>query len=628
LLLSLILVTAICLKGSYFPQSYLPILVVTGVWLLVRIPRRIVHVLWKDPVFILLWIIFVCYCLANFIAVANRYTAILETLKIATWLLFFLAVRLSQEVIILYKGIVTGCLLLALFGLLAYLGIVEFPQAVLWSGGLPRLQSLLQYANVMALFMGIAYFLSLYLAHHTQSITQKRGYYFYGYLFLLTLFLTYSRGGIIVFLVFVWGWVFLQAQQGQGGWWETLLQVIAAAFFGFLIAILISFKQPVLAFLVLVFSFGLLFLLWRWKAVPQVNKSLVRFALTVPPALMVLGGIGLLVTDQRAIILSRVGTFIERIISMQDAGTILLKHPGLGIGPGSWSSLQFKYQTAPYTVRYLHNGFLQMALDAGLFALLGLLLAMLIYYVREVRIFRATGDSIELLPGIALGFIFLHSLMDIGFSFTGLLLIIAVILGSQPQPNKLGKQMTQTGKLSYYLPKLLLTTVLIIIIGVASYVWNGELLFSQGSDAIRRGSGLEGSTLLHDSVLYRPGDAEVYLALAQATLLNNQGIDTITFLEQARRLDPFEPRYVEELINLAYRRHDLPEVYRYSRIFMELKPHDQQGYRKADWSLQQMYNDREIDQASYIQSKAEVQDALEQSNRTLHPLAKYIIKGG
>jgi len=142
LLLSLILVTAICLKGSYFPQSYLPILVVTGVWLLVRIPRRIVHVLWKDPVFILLWIIFVCYCLANFIAVANRYTAILETLKIATWLLFFLAVRLSQEVIILYKGIVTGCLLLALFGLLAYLGIVEFPQAVLWSGGLPRLQSL------------------------------------------------------------------------------------------------------------------------------------------------------------------------------------------------------------------------------------------------------------------------------------------------------------------------------------------------------------------------------------------------------------------------------------------------------------------------------------------------------
>ena len=626
LLLACILVMAICLKGSYFPQSYLPILVATGVWILIRLPSLALPVLWKDQVFVLMAIVLLCYCLASFSAVGNHYTAILETLKITTWLLFFLAVRLIQNKIILYRGIVTGCLFLALFGLLAYLGIVEFPQAILWSGRVLRMQSLLQYANAMALFMGIAYFLSLYLGHHSQSVTQKWSYYFYGYLFLLTFFLTYSRGGIIVFLVFIWGWIFLQVQLGQREWWETLRQVIAAIFFSFLIVMLISFNHPVLAFLVLGFSFGMMLLLWRWKAVPQVNMALVRFALLVPPALLVLTGIGLLVTGQRAMILSRAGTFLERIISMHDAVTILLKHPWLGIGPGSWSSMQFKYQTVQYTVRYLHNGFLQLALDAGLFALLGFLLVVLIYYVRVVRSFRTTGDYFELLPGIALGFILLHSLMDIGFSFTGLLLIMAVILGNQPQPDKLEKQKTQIGKLSIYVPKLLLATVLIIIIGVAGYVWNGETLFNQGSDAIRGGNILAGSALLQESIRYRPGDAEVFLALAQSTLLSNpDSKDAISYLEQARQLDPYEPRYVEELINLAYRHHDLPEIYRYSRIFMELKPRDPQGYRKADWSLQQMFTEREIEKASYEQSKAEVQRALEQSSQTLNPLAKYYL---
>lgn len=626
LLLACILVMAICLKGSYFPQSYLLILVATAVWMLIRLPSLALPFVWKDLVFVLMGIDLLCYILASFSVAGNHYTAILETLKITTWLLFFLAVRLSQNKIILYRGIVTGCLFLALFGLLAYLGIVEFPQAILWSGRVPRLQSLLQYANAMALFMGIAYFISLYLGHHSQSIIQKQSYYFYGYLFLLTLFLTYSRGGIIVFLVFVWVWVFLQAQSGQGEWWETLRQVVAATIFAFLIAMLISFNRPALAFLVFVFSFGMMFLLWRWKAVPQLNMALVRLALLVPPALIVLSGIGLLVTGQRAIILSRAGTFLERIISMHDAGTILLKYPWLGIGPGSWSSLQFKYQTVQYMVRYLHNGFLQLALDAGLVALLAFLLAVLIYYVRELRSFRTTGDYFELLPGITLGFILLHSLMDIGFSFTGLLLIMAVILGNQPRPDKLDKQKTQIRKLSIYIPKLLLATVLIIIIGVAGYVWNGETLFSQGSDAIRRGNMLQGNELLQESSRYRPGDAEVFLALAQSILFSNQDSkDAICYLEQARRLDPYEPRYVEELINLAYQHHDLAEIYRYSRIFIKLKPLDPQGYLKADWSLQQMYNDREIEQESYEQSKAEVQRALEQSNQTLHPLAKYYL---
>ena len=627
LLLAFILVMAICLKGSYFPESYLPILVATGVWLLIRLPGLILPALWKDQVFVLLGLVFLCYILAGFSAVANHYTAILETLKIATWLLFFLAVRLSRDKLILYQGIVTGCLLLALFGLLAYLGIADFPQSVLWSGRVPRLQSLLQYANAMALFMGIAYFLSLYLGHHSQSVKQKRTYYFYSYIFLLTLFLTYSRGGFIVFLVLVWIWVYLQTQLDQSEWLETLRQMLVAALFAFLIAILISYNQPLLAFLVLVFSFWILHLLWCRKAVLRVNRSLVRLALLLPPALLMFGGIGILIAGQKSIILFRAGTFLERIISMQDAGAILQKYPWFGIGPGSWSSLQFKYQTAQYIVRYVHNGFLQLALDAGLLALLGLLLTVLIYYVREVRNFRATGDYYRLLPGIALGFILLHSLIDIGFSFTGLLLIMAVILNDQPLSDKLAKQKSRNDKLSLAVPKILLASVIITIIGISCYIWNGENLYNRGQAAVRSGNISEGSALLHESIRYRPGDAEVFLALAQIIqLIDQDNKDTINYLEQARRLDPYEPRYVEELLNLAYQRHDMPAVYRYSRIFIELKPRDPQGYLKADWSLQQLYTNQEIDQASYEQSTSEVQWAQDQSSKTLHPLANYLHK--
>lgn len=628
LVLAFILVLAICLRGSYFPESYLPILVATGVWLLIRLPSIAIPALWKDQFLVLLGMIFLCYIFASFAALGNRHTAILETLKIAAGLLFFLAVRLSQDRVVLYRGIVTGCSLLAGLGLLAYLGIAEFPQAVLCSGQVLRLQSLLQYANVMALFMGIAYFLSLYLGHRSQSVEQKRSYYFYGYIFLLTLFLTYSRGGITLFLVFVWVWIFLQAQPGQGEWWVTLRQVVAAALFGFLIAMLVSNNRLVLAFLVLVFSLGMMLMLWRWKSATLVNMLIVRLILLLPPTFLLLGGIGLMVTGKGPMILSSAGTFLERIITMRDAVTVLQKYPGLGIGPGSWSSLQFKYQSAQYMVRYLHNGFLQMALDAGLFALLGLLLIVLIYYVREVRSFQVKRDYYELLPGMALGFILLHSLIDVGFSFTALLLIMAVFLGSQPLPDHLGKQKTQIKKISLNLPKLLLALALLIIIGFASYVWNGEILFNQGKAAIRSGGRLEGRAMLRNSIRYRPGDAEVFLALAQISLLSDQdGTDPVSYLEQARQLDRYEPRYVEELINLAYQRTDLSEVYRYSRIFMELKPFDPQGYRKADWSLQQMYTQGKIDHACYEQSKAEIQWILEQANQTQHPLAKYLHEG-
>ena len=627
LLLAFILVLAICLKGSYFPESYLPVLAATGIWLLIRLPAIELPVLWKDRVFVLLGIVFLCYILACFYAVGNRYIAILETLKIAAGLLFFLAVRLSRNRAILYRGIVTGCFLLAVSGLLAYIGIVDFPQAVLRSGRVLRLQSLLQYANVMALFMGIAYFLSVYLDHHSQSVTEKRNYYFYGYLFLLTLFWTCSRGGITVFLVFLLIWIFLQTQPGQGGWRATLEQVVAAALFAFLIAMLVSYNHPVMAFLLLVLLMGMMFLLWNRPADPMGNTLLLRLALLVPAVLLIFGGIGLLAAGKGSIILSRTGTFLERIITMQDAGTVLQGYLCLGIGPGSWSSLQFKYQSAEYTVRYLHNGFLQLAMDAGPLALLALILAVLIYYMHEVRSFRATGDCYELLPGLALGFILLHSLIDIGFSFTGLLLIMAVLFGSQPLPYHPEKKNTQAGQLSLSAPKLLLAVVLLIIIGVAGYVWKGEILFSQGKAAVRCGALQEGSALFRDSVHYRPGDAEVFLALAQTTLRDQAGNeDTISYLEQARRLDQYEPRYVEELINLAYQRGDLAEVYRYSRIFMKMKPRDQQGYRKAGWSLHEMYARGEIDRANYEQSKADIQSELEQSNKTLHPLAKYLHK--
>jgi len=62
-------------------------------------------------------------------------------------------------------------------------------------------------------------------------------------------------------------------------------------------------------------------------------------------------------------------TLMERLITYQDALHILKNSLIAGIGIGNWNWQQYIHQSAPYSVRYIHNYYLQVWLDGGLLAL-------------------------------------------------------------------------------------------------------------------------------------------------------------------------------------------------------------------------------------------------------------------
>ena len=116
-------------------------------------------------------------------------------------------------------------------------------------------------------------------------------------------------------------------------------------------------------------TFAVIYLLYIFPAVS------LKIKLAATSGLAAIWGI-LALFDSRIINISLFApTLVERYISYFDALGIMLLHP-LGLGVSNWQFMQFYYQSAPYSVRFIHNFYLQIGLDGGFLAL-GIVLALL-----------------------------------------------------------------------------------------------------------------------------------------------------------------------------------------------------------------------------------------------------------
>jgi tetratricopeptide (TPR) repeat protein len=88
---------------------------------------------------------------------------------------------------------------------------------------------------------------------------------------------------------------------------------------------------------------------------------------------------------------------------------MLKDRPLLGIGVGNWQTEQFIYQSAPYSVKYIHNYYLQLFLDGGLLAPILFAAALVPAVVRGIRI-RSVHAVIVLA-------VMLHALLDFDLIF-------------------------------------------------------------------------------------------------------------------------------------------------------------------------------------------------------------------
>ena len=142
---------------------------------------------------------------------------------------------------------------------------------------------------------------------------------------------------------------------------KSKIQLILAA--GFLAGLIFTLSRVTFV------TFVLIYLLYIFRSV------------SLKPKIIATSGVALIwivlaLFDSRIVDISFFSpTLVERYISYFDALRVMLLHP-FGLGVSNWQFMQFYYQSAPYSVRFIHNFYLQIGVDGGFLAL-GLIIAAL-----------------------------------------------------------------------------------------------------------------------------------------------------------------------------------------------------------------------------------------------------------
>ena len=126
-------------------------------------------------------------------------------------------------------------------------------------------------------------------------------------------------------------------------------------------------------------------------------------------------------------------TVASRLIYWQDALGIILQHP-FGIGVYGWENMQYAVQSAPYSVKYVHNSILQLLLDGGVPAAAGFLGFAVFGVVKAVGRYRADREERSLLLIFLIVVLLLHALFDFDHAYGAYLLTLGVCIAQTANP--------------------------------------------------------------------------------------------------------------------------------------------------------------------------------------------------
>lgn len=111
-------------------------------------------------------------------------------------------------------------------------------------------------------------------------------------------------------------------------------------------------------------------------------------------------------------------TFAGRLLYMYDALPLLLKYP-FGLGYLGYHFMQGSFQSGVYNVSYVHNDFLQIALDIGVIPLLLFIAAIVLFFFKK---------QVDFTDKIILAAFVLHSLLDFNLQFVGMFMLLVLLL--------------------------------------------------------------------------------------------------------------------------------------------------------------------------------------------------------
>ena len=193
-------------------------------------------------------------------------------------------------------------------------------------------------------------------------------------------------------------------------------------------------------------------------------------------------------------------TFVGRLLYFRDALPIILKHP-FGLGYLGYYYIEQSIQTGVYSVRYIHNDFLQILLDIGFVPFLALLAAIISSFASKKK---SLSQKLILLTFI------LHTCFDFNLQYVSMFFVFILLLDC------FGGEEKKIGISS----KKVLTTVCILISLLLMYM--GIALACGRFGAINFADKLYPNTQNDTKILSSVEDIEFQNSVAEKILERNE----------------------------------------------------------------------------------------------------------
>jgi len=306
-------------------------------------------------------------------------------------------------------------------------------------------------------------------------------------------------------------------------------------------------------------------------------------------------------------------TLIERIITFQDAAVILFKETfGLGLGVGNWQFMQFLYQSAPYQVRYIHNIYLQVAMDGGLIAMVlfcGLILYPLLKSYKQ--------KSIYLYIYI---FVIIHSLLEVNFNFGIVILFFTYLLTCLHEPVSRNQGVASLKWDKFSMAMRHVKYALLIPLAILIVLLVSEILISNGNaEAI---SNREKANSLYQ-VAYKLNPLNNELLFKQAQMERNIE-QAMAYLEQSYHENPYDYKVLKALSEGYLYKKQYNQAYFYAEHLVHIFPYSQQHQLLAEEILRQYKESDTIATNEYEQLHHRLQNEITLKNESINVLYQYI----
>ncbi|MFM9280000.1 O-antigen ligase family protein [Paenibacillus jiagnxiensis] len=326
-----------------------------------------------------------------------------------------------------------------------------------------RLTSVFQYANTYAAFLMAFFFAAIFSLMKSKTWFGRLAHGFMLVPILVSLFLTLSRGGLVMMpVVFILLLLFFKPAR-------QLLWIIYCAVSGIVsLAVLSPITNMGLQLnqtyngttaakgwgLLIAASLvaGVISWLIQQYVAPKLENSMQGWAsrklsnLWLPVGSVVIVGVVaflLIGTGLRNVLPENIRvrveginfqqhSVLERFQFYEDASKLIADYPIIGAGGGGWATLYEKYQDYPYTSRQAHNFFMQYLVEVGILGFVIFMAFILFVFYKYIRGYIQQNaeqrDSYFLYFILTLS-ILLHSILDFNLSYVFMGILVFVGLG-------------------------------------------------------------------------------------------------------------------------------------------------------------------------------------------------------